>query len=78
MSIKFALNSFGGIFCIGPRLCRLVQGFSVVSPHAFVIDRSRGPCCGLEFSSCVYFIPLQPMEKHPDFLKKHCRLCGKI
>ena len=28
-------------------------------------------------SSCVYFIPPQAMEKHRDFLKKHCRLCGK-
>jgi len=22
-------------------------------------------------------IPLQAMENHRDFLKKHCRLCGK-
>ena len=28
-------------------------------------------------SSCLYFIPRQAMEKHRDFLKKHCRLCGK-
>ena len=28
-------------------------------------------------SSGVYFIPQQAMEKHRDFLKKHCRLCGK-
>ena len=28
-------------------------------------------------SSCVYFIPPQAMDKHRDFLKKHCRLCGK-
>ena len=28
-------------------------------------------------SSCFYFIPPQAMEKHRDFLKKHCRLCGK-
>ena len=28
-------------------------------------------------SSCVYFILRQAMEKHRDFLKKHCRLCGK-
>jgi len=28
-------------------------------------------------SSCLYFIPRQAMEKHRDFLKKHCRLCGE-
>ena len=27
--------------------------------------------------SCVYFILRQAMEKHRDFLKKHCRLYGK-
>ena len=28
-------------------------------------------------SSCVKFIPRQAIEKHRDFLKKPCRLCGK-
>ena len=28
-------------------------------------------------SSCLYFIPRKEMEKHRDFHKKHCILCGK-
>lgn len=28
-------------------------------------------------SSCVYSNPRQAMGKHRDFLKKHCKLCGK-
>ena len=59
MSIKCAFTWW--YFCIGPRLCRLVQRFwrwnrsTVVSPHAFVSDPSRGPCCGPDFKLCLLY-----------------------
>ena len=78
LSVKYAFIWW--YFCIIPRLRRLVQGFwkwdTVVSPHAFVIDRSRGPCGEPDFKLCLLFL-WQAMEKQRDFLKKHCRLCVK-
>ena len=60
MSLMLML-SFGGIFVLVHDCVAWSKGFEdeiryrVVSPHAFAIDRSRGPCCGPDFKLCSLY-----------------------
>ena len=39
---------------LGPRFLKMKY---CSFPHAFVIDRARGPCCGPDFDLCLHYSP---------------------